>query len=168
VNFQKHNPAQNKGFSLVEVMISMFILTLLALAVTKGLTFTKYTAEDSLYEVTALNLGLSIIEQMKSTSFNELSDPPLSEGKPSFRLLVDNGDEVILYLDSENVLEVPIVTEAGGERAKLLSTTLIPSITEMRDGSGLWLEVRYTFDHPRSGRTRERVVHNAITDIRSI
>lgn len=146
----------------------MFVLTLLALAITKTLTFTKYTAEDSLYEATALNLGLSIIEQMKSTSYIKLANPPVSQGEPSFRMLVDSGSEEILLLGSENKLSVPIITEAGGERAKLLPTTIIPSITNMTDGTGLWLEVRYSFKHPRSGKIRERVVRNAITDIRSI
>lgn len=71
-----HKPSQKTGFSLVEVMISMLVLSVLALAITKTMALTKYTAEDSLYEVTALNLGLSIIEQMKSTSYVELANPP--------------------------------------------------------------------------------------------
>lgn len=165
---QKNSTQQKTGFSLIEVMISMFVLTLLALAITKTLAHAKYTAEDSLYEATALNLGLSIVEQMKSTSYVALSNPPLAGGKPSFRMLVDSGSEEILFLDEANQLSVPIVTEAGGARAKLLPTTITPSITEMTDGIGLWLEVRYSYEHPRSGLTRERVVRNAITDIRSI
>lgn len=156
------------GFSLVEILISMFVLTVLALATTKTLIVSKYTAEDSLYEATALNLGLSIIEQMKSASYVVLENPPLSGGAPSFRMLVENGAEEILILDEANLLQVPIVTEASGDQTKRLPTTVIPSITDMTDGSGLWLEVRYSFEHPRSGRVRERVVRNAVTDIRSI
>lgn len=83
-------------------------------------------------------------------------------------MLVDSGGEEVLLLDTENSLPVPIVTEAGGERAKFLPTKITPSITQMADGSGLWLEVHYSFQHPRTGRVRERVVRNAITDIRSI
>lgn len=166
--FKKRKYLRASAFSLVEVMISMFVLTVLALATTKTLIIAKYTAEDSLYEATALNLGLSIIEQMKSASYVVLENPPLSGGDPSFRMLIDNGAEVVLILDEVNELQIPIVTEAGGDQTKLLPTSVIPSITNMSDGSGLWLEVRYSFEHPRSGRVRERVVRNAVTNIRTI
>lgn len=146
----------------------MFVLTLLALATTQALIFSKYTAEESLYEATALNLGLSIIEQMKSASYQTLENPPQKQGGDAFTMLVENGVEEVLLLGQENQLKVPIVTEAGGNKQKLLPTTVIPTITKMSDGNGLWLEVRYSFEHPRSGVLRESVVRNAITNIRSI
>jgi type II secretory pathway pseudopilin PulG len=160
--------SRRSGLSLIEVVVSMFVLTLLALATTQALIFSKYTAEESLYEATALNLGLSIIEQMKSASYQTLENPPQKKGGDSFTMLVENGVEEVLLLGEENQLKVPIVTEAGGTKRKLLPTTVIPTIREMSDGNGLWLEVRYSFEHPRSGVVRESVVRNAITNIRSI
>ncbi|WP_425609298.1 type IV pilus modification PilV family protein [Thalassobacterium maritimum] len=71
--YEKH-----AGFSLLEVMISMFILTLFILAFTKGLSYVKYLAEDNLYEATALTVAVSIIEQMKGASLNLLENPTKS------------------------------------------------------------------------------------------
>ena len=149
-------------------MISMFVFTILALATTQTLIFTKYTAENSLYEATSLNLGLSIIEQMKSTPYSDLQDPPLSDGIPYFSMQVDSGNEVDLSLGVNNDLSVPIVTEAGGNQTKMLPITVNPTVTPMTDGDGLWFEVRYSYDHPRSGVARNRVVRSATTNIRDI
>lgn len=156
------------GFSLVEVMISMFVFTLLALATTQTLIFTKYAAENSLYEATSLNLGLSIIEQMKSAPYQDLTNPPIVDGNAQFAMEIDSGNVVNLRLGANNTLSVPIVTEAGGNQSKLLPVTVNPSITQMTEGDGLWLEVRYAYDHPRSGQTSNRVVRSATTDIRDI
>ena len=45
------------------MMVSMFVLALLALALTKLLLFSKVTAEDNLYEATSLTVAISIIEE---------------------------------------------------------------------------------------------------------
>ncbi|TVP75497.1 MAG: prepilin-type N-terminal cleavage/methylation domain-containing protein [Puniceicoccaceae bacterium] len=160
--------SKDHGFSLVEVMIAMFVLTLLALATTRTMTYTKFTTEDTLYEATTLNLGLSIIEQMKGRSYHELMNPPLVGGKPSFTMRLGAGAQEILILDEANQLDVPIVTEAGGDQTKRLPVTVTPSMTPMTEGIGLWLEVHYSFPHPRSGKIRERFVYNAKTNVESL
>ena len=64
------HPASLAAFSLVELMVSMFVLALLALALTKLLLFSKVTAEDNLYEATSLTVAISTIEQMQGASLN--------------------------------------------------------------------------------------------------
>ena len=53
----------------------MFVLALLALALTKLLLFSKVTAEDNLYEATSLTVAISTIEQMQGASLNLLENP---------------------------------------------------------------------------------------------
>jgi len=155
------------GFSLIEVIVSLFVLALLALALAKALTFAKYTAEDNLYEATALTVAVSAVEQIKGISLDALRDPPEVGGKPVFQMTVESGTTDSLFLDEPNTIEVPIVTRSDGATSKRLEMTVEPSIAPMATGSGFWIEVRYSYQHPRSGKTRDRVVRNARTVVPS-
>ena len=150
-----------KGFSLVEVVVSMFIFALLALALTKTLTFTKYLAEDNLYEATALTVASSLIEQIKGASLDLLIDPIQTGGKDSFEMAADGSTSKYLILDEYNKLEVPIVTDNSGSETKKLEIRVNPSITKMSKSKGYWIEIEYQFDHPRTGRTRTNTLRNA-------
>ncbi|MDQ8193359.1 hypothetical protein QEH59_02915 [Coraliomargarita sp. SDUM461004] len=154
-------PDTHLGFSLVEVVISLFILALFVLAFTKGLTYTKYTAEDNLYETTALTVAVSTIEQMKSTRLNLLETPPTKDGKAIFTMIIEGDQQQDLFLDVPNTLQVPIVTEKSGAIAKTMDLEITPSIQAMSGASGYWLSIRYAYEHPNTGRVREAAIHNA-------
>ncbi|MGZ0707463.1 type IV pilus modification PilV family protein [Coraliomargarita sp. W4R53] len=158
---------QSAGFSLVEVVTSMFILALFILAFTKGLTYTKYTAEDNLYEATAMTVAVSTIEQMKGASLNLLESPPKESGKEIFTMIVEGGQEHDIILDEVNVILVPIVTEKDGSIAKKMELEMTPSITPMSSVSGYWLTIRYSYKHPSTGRVRTEVVRNSRSTVPS-
>jgi len=155
------NRNDSAGYSLVEVVISMFILALFVLAFTKGLTYTKYTAEDNLYEATAMTVAVSTIEQMKGASLNLLESPPKKSGKEVFTMIVEGGQRRDIILDELNVVSVPIVTEKDGAIAKRMDLEMTPSIKKMNSVAGYWLTIRYSYKHPRTGRVRTEVVRNA-------
>lgn len=155
------NRKEPLGFSLVEIVISMFILALFVLAFTKGLTYTKYTAEDNLYEATAMTVAVSIIEQMKGASLNLLENPPQKDGLSTFTMTVEGGENRDVNLDVVNIISVPIVTEKDGAVAKEMELEITPSIHAMSSTPGYWLAVRYSYKHPQTGRMRTAVVRNA-------
>lgn len=149
-----------QAFTLVEIMFSLFMLGVAALGLIKALISTQFTAEDNLYEATALTVALSTIEQMKGASLNELSAPDVVGGKQVFSLMAGNGSTTDLALNEANFVEIPIITNDEGEIKKSLSLTITPSITPTIADTGYWLEVVYSYDHPRTNRTRTQVIRN--------
>lgn len=155
------------GFTLVEVIISLVILTFVAAGLMSFLISIKYAAEDNLYESTALTVALSTLEQMKSKKFGELSD---SQSNSTFDLISGNGEVRSLNLNVPNIIEVPIITDGTSSNntvAKTLSLTLEPSIQPTTTNTGFWLEVKYSYDHPRSGRTRTEIVRNIRSNVQT-
>jgi prepilin-type N-terminal cleavage/methylation domain-containing protein len=137
------------GFTLIETIITVIILTIAAVGLTQFLISIQYTAEDTLYESTAMTLALSTLEQMKNSADTALDDGIIAA---EFDLLISSTETTILDLDQPNVLPVPIVTNAatGG---KTLLVTLTPNITTIGT-NGYMLEVQCAYDHPQNGRIR--------------
>ncbi|CAA6676849.1 MULTISPECIES: hypothetical protein [unclassified Lentimonas] len=163
----KTNSSRVAAFTLVEVMGSMFLFTLFALAFMKGLLFCKVTAEDNLYDATALTVAISTIEQMKGASISLLESPPTSGGKETFEMIIEDNTPHTVFLGETNLLQVPIVTNSTGSVSKTLDVTIIPDIQEMDNNEGFWLSIQYSYDHPRNGRTRTYTVHNARSTIKA-
>lgn len=156
-----------RAFSLVEMLVSLSIFALLALALTKSLTYSKYLAEDNLYEATSLTTVSSIIEQIKGASIDLIIHPEQTDGKDSFEMLADGVTSRYLILDEYNNLDVPVVTDTDGNNTKTIIVRVRPSITEMTNGQGFWIEVKYEFDHLRTGRTQTNIVRNARSKVPS-
>lgn len=158
---------QPTAFSLVEMMIAMFIFALLSFGITKTLLFTKLTAEDNLYEATSLTVAISTIEQMKGASLILLESPPKVGGKEVFSLVIQGNTKQNLILGEANILQVPIVTEYGGTTTKRMALTMIPEIEPMTTNTGYWLTVTFSYEHPRTGRIRTHTVRNARSTVPS-
>lgn len=154
-------PSRKYGYSLVEVIISMFVLTLLSLAFTRGLIFAKYTAENNIYESTALTVAVSTIEQMKGASIGVIENPTRSGGNDVFEMVVDSGNIRALNLGESNLIDVPLVTDSEGATINTLEVNLTPSIEAMDSFNGYWLTVHYTYEHPRTKRIRAHTIRNA-------
>lgn len=152
---------RRSAFSLVETIIALFVLTLLALALTKTLIYTGYMAEGNLYEATALTVASSIIEQVKGTSYDNLRNPPVRNGNPSLELVAGSGESSFLTLGAFNDLDVPLVSPQNGTGGKVMQLRVRPSLTAMAGGSGYWIEVEYEFDQPGTNRLQTRVLRNA-------
>ena len=140
------------GFTLIETLITVTILTIAAVGFTSLLITIQYTAEDNLYESTALTVALGTLEQMKNSDARTLEASQIST---SFDLVIDDNDvRTPLALDEENILNVPVVTNAAVD--KELPVTLVPRIITV--DNGFMLEVQYAYDHPQSGREKIMVV----------
>lgn len=155
------------AYSLVELMVGMFVLAMLGLGMTKALLFSKATAEDNLYEATALTVAISTMEQMQGASLKLLKDPPTIGGAAVFEMVVAGNTEQNIFLGEANFLEVPIVTDSAGSIAKTMPLTLTPQIAPMENGMGYWLSVKYSYDHPRHQRTRTQIMRSARSTVPS-
>ncbi len=146
------------GFTLVEVIIAMVILTVGALATTNFLISIQYSAEDNLYASKALTFALNALEQMKATPTSDLEDLEQSADNAVFTLTVAADETVDLNLGEENKdLPVPTVTNGRGI-PQTIPITLTPSITKLADATGFWLRIEYEYAHPRNGRLRSNVL----------
>ena len=155
------------AFSLVEMVITLFLFTILALALTKALTYTKYIAEDNLYEATALTVASSLNEQIKGASLDLIINPKRINGDDCFEMSINGETSIDLTLGTFNDLDVPVVTNEGGEQTKSMRVRIKPEIDEMINRQGYWITIEYEFDHPRSGQTRSSTVRNARSKIPS-
>lgn len=159
-------PPRKRGYSLAEVVITMLILALFVLAFTRGLTYAKYTAEDNLYDSTALNVAVSTIEQMKGAGLSAIENPPTVGGKDVFQMVVDAGNIRNLVLNEVNIIDVPLVTDASGNVGKSFEIKMTPTIEQMSSYNGYWLTVEYSYEHPRSKRVRSNIIRNARSTVR--
>ena len=141
------------GFTLVETVITMTILTIAAVSIVGTLITIQYKSQDSLYNSTALTIAISTLEQMKSTSSSTLE---ASLGTSSFNLITSVNAETLLNLGAENLLQIPIVTNTDVDQE--LPLILFPDIQPLENDNGFLLEVGYEYKHPRNGRLRTEMV----------
>lgn len=164
----KKKRKETPGFTLVETIITVFVLSVAAIGFTKLLIATQYAAEDNLYDSTALTVALSTLEQMKNTSVALLET---SEENGEFDLVIKELDIVTdeetevetLDLGEQNVLQIPLVTNNANNKTLRLTLTpriipnLIPgTIDEIVES--YMLEVEYAFDHPQTQLNRTKTV----------
>lgn len=153
---------KDSGFTLVETLIAVVILSIAVTGFIRLLISTQYNAEETLYESTALNVALSTLEQMKNSSFSLLEQ---SQEDEEFDFQTTSADNIeTIDLGAPNMLSVPIVT--NGTDNKSLAMTLTPRIITLGPNAYM-LEVNYAYNHPQTGRTRTSVVKCLRSRIRS-
>ena len=117
------------GFTLVESIITLFILTVAALGLMSFLISIQYSAEDNLYESAALTVALSTLEQMKGESPGDLD---VSIASSNFDLIEDNETSTSLNLGAENVIQIPIMSDSDSdENGGLLGVHILDSTCEV-------------------------------------
>lgn len=141
------------GFTLVEIVISMLVLSFVAAGLVSFLISIQYTAEDNLYEATALTVALSTLEQMKSMITEDLED---NMNAARFDLRTGADGIQVLALREANTLSIPIVTNA--QNPKSMSLVMTPDIQSIAGNTGFWLRVQYQYNHPRDDRIRTKVI----------
>ena len=141
------------GFTLIEVVISMLVLSFIAAGLVSFLITTQYTAEDNLYKSTALSVALSTLEQMKSMDTEDLDN---SVSTAAVDLTNSNGTQA-LTLGAANTLQIPIVS--NNQNPRTMQLVLTPSIQSIANDTAFWLRVEYEYEHPRdANRVRTKVI----------
>lgn len=141
------------ALTLVEVMVALSILVILAAGVFGAVLMVRADAENNLYESAAQNVAISFLEQLKSFDYGDLIDPPTgSGGSPSYTFIIGFGQELEIPLDTETVVEVPIVSNESGTATKILPVTVTIQVEAATTLDGFWLQTDYRWEHPTSGR----------------
>lgn len=164
----KKKRKETPGFTLVETIITVFVLSVAAIGFTKLLIATQYAAEDNLYDSTAQTVALSTLEQMKNANV-ALLETSVMDGR--FDLVVKELDVITneetevetLDLDEQNVLQIPLVTNnASSKTLQLMLTPRIirNTIPDTADEVVLsyMLEVEYAYNHPQTQLIRTKTV----------
>lgn len=141
-----HNPPWRSGFTLVEIFITLFILSATAAGLMNFLLLMQLTAEKNLYNSIALIAASSVLEQLKSEDVVELEDY-LASGKIDFK--TGDGNEAVLHLSQQNKVNFPVIS---GDTNKIVSISLEPVITYDNLNDSYWLKVIYSYEQPRSNR----------------
>ena len=102
---------RRSGLTLIEVMVSLVILTVTATAISKSLIYAQYSAENNLYESIALNTALSTLEQLKAENYNRLIE---IQTNGNFDFIYGNGNSISLSLNTDNVVPIQVRANDSG------------------------------------------------------
>lgn len=151
------------GFTLVEVIIALFILATVALALARSMIYLQYTAEANTYEATAATFANNILSQMKDErSFRLKWYENISlinvVGIPDPNSANASVNERWLDLDSETGFTTALLNR---NNSRTMDLTITPSINKQAED--YLLSVRYDYNHPYTGR----VISKTVRSIRS-
>lgn len=173
-NSLKHRKLHNEqGLTLVEVMVSMVLLTMVFAGVMGAVLTTRKMAESNIYENTALSAAMGYMEQMKGINYvnmkSAMADP---DGTPiptqAISALIatsEDEDEDIstddfLYLNVANEKDILIDIKNPGtdeEERIVMKFRITPTLTDLGVGSdpkeALHVQMDYEFRSPVNART---------------
>ena len=72
---------RNAGNSLIEVMVSMVIVTLVATATTKGMVFTTDVVGENTSHQEAIVLAQQAVERMRTSSYDSIESGTVTKGQ---------------------------------------------------------------------------------------
>lgn len=128
-----------EGFSLIEVMLAMFVFSLVAIGITATVIQSQKVAQSNIFKNTAYTIVQGYLEQIKSISTytildavsNDTSIPTVSiDALATGNVEVEDG----LLVDQENEKDVMIDLQEGGEQV-YMSLWITPTVNDLNTGS---------------------------------
>ena len=111
VELQSRNLKSTNGFSLIEILVSTFIITLAIAAFTTPLIQTMKKSAEKQDQSIALALAKDLLEEVRGKRFEDSSEPEGSFGREEeemeLRKVLDDVD------DYDDLLEAPPLTREG-------------------------------------------------------
>lgn len=127
-----------RGFTMVEMMISLTILAMLALSLGVAIIMARKLSEASIYQGTALTAALGYMEQIKSMEYFYLQDAYTSPATKYLPTRLDDATPDYLYCGQTNEKELVIDIDKDGNVIKRMKLTITPTITDLsKNGTGL-------------------------------
>lgn len=150
---------RQKGYSLVEVMISVGILTIVAAGISSVTMMTSRIAYSNIYENTAYNIAQAYAEQIKSINFtairNALEDPATYD-IPTESLMLGSSEETgDLKIDDPLIFGVPLEKEIvvdieEGQSGELVERRMrmwiLPTGTDLTTETSCWDAIEIALD----------------------
>ncbi len=160
------------GFSLVEVVISMVILTLLGAGIIAATLQIRRAAESTVRESLAVAIGTGFLEQLISSDYPILRNQ--ADAGASWRFFTRDGTEESIPLRPIGTtgdgtrIEVPLVTELKTDESgtsvdseTTMALWVLPMIDRAPDNSenALNIIIRLTWDDPRGRKTTRSLAY---------
>lgn len=150
--------SKRNGFTLVEVMLAIFILGFIAIGISQNLVMTRGISETNIRESTAIAAASGYMEQVKSMDYERIlssvRDPDLplptilSQGVP---------DPVHLGVWVEKTIIIDEDAQTGKERTMPFHLNMsIEDLEDSGNGSALAITILYAWEDAKSGNRRER------------
>ncbi|MGB0371567.1 MAG: type IV pilus modification PilV family protein [Opitutales bacterium] len=154
----------SSGFSLIEVMVSLFIFSMAAVSLSAGLLTTRKLSEENIYQSTVLTVVTGFVEQAKSLNFAELES--FADGNASsMDFLVSNNTLVSLQNDQETVVQIPIDTTDDSNRVITVDLYIRLKVSDVSDYEAVQVDIMYGYAAPLSQRFICSSVSTIISDV---
>ena len=160
------------GFSLVEVVLSMALLTLLGAGIVASTLQIRRAAESTVRESLAVAVGTGFLEQLISAEYPILRNH--ADSGSSWRFFTRDGTEESILLRSIGTtgngtrIDIPLVTElksdgsgGTGNSETTMGLWVLPMI-DRAPGNGenaLHINIRLTWDSPNGGQTTRSLAY---------
>ena len=138
---------RSDGYTLVEVMMAVFVFSLVALGITATVIQSQRIAVSNILRSTAHNTAQGYLEQIKtlsSSEINESLDDPVNVPLPTIRLdpmavNTNPGDIEVadpLYLDQSNAKAITLnIDKNDGNKLNTMQMSITPMIENLNDPS---------------------------------
>lgn len=120
-----------KGFSLIEVVLSLFILAMISLSLGVATISTRKSSEAAVYQATAMSTVSSYLEQIKSMDYPNILAAVASPSTKPLPTQIDDNTNDPLYLNQGNQKVVPVDVGNTGATAKTMTITITPTVTDL-------------------------------------
>ena len=115
-------PPRSDAYSLIEVLVGMAIFTMMSAGLISMTFQVRSTAEENVYQNTALALGQAYLEQIRSIDFSRLRDVALAT----------SGSDTLPLIDTQGVT---ITDEDGGVLTNGEWAREVVMLDETQDGT---------------------------------
>lgn len=122
---------RNKGFTLLEMVISLFILAMISLSLGSATIQTRKSSEAAVYQATALAMATSYLEQIKSMDYPNLVNAMASPSTKPLPTQIDDNTNDYLYINQANTKNVAVDVTGSGQTLKTMELTITPTLTDM-------------------------------------
>ena len=125
-----------KAFTLVEIVISLFILSMMALALGAATIQARKLSEAAVYHATALSAAQGYMEQIQSMEYQNLLDAFYAPTAAPLPTKLDQGTPDPLYINVENEKNVVVDVDASGNPSKSIKMKITPSLSNLEGTLG--------------------------------
>lgn len=145
------------GFTLVEAMVSTFVLGILGLGIVGSTLQLRSAAEATVREANANAVAIGFLEQLQGMDYTMLAQLAATDGDMVF--VVRDGTALTVKLnqaDFSDPLDIPINVDVLGEYTSNMDFWLL---VEVEPSAGnlpsLDIKLRYRWENPHSQRVNE-------------
>lgn len=135
---KRHQARTNRGLTLVEIMVAVFLLSMLTLAVVGSTTFQTSMAHLNNNRMIAKNIAQGFIERMRADEFREVGPVGYGDGIYENRIPGAPGWPDVFIDENRNITcEVYFHFKGYGQATGGSTTTLVDGTSGTRDPDGV-------------------------------